>query len=144
MLVGVNRNSHNISDDKTISDVKSLPSPEDIVFEFKSANACGKLAVRNNKYILLADSTLHVSTTETFPKELDKIRRREYLNKGLIHLNRDNYLLYLLKKDLIFDSPDDAASMVAGLSIKNGMSVWKYNGSTLKDILDQQKTNSHD
>jgi len=94
----------------------------------KGADASGQST--NEGFVVLKDSCIANSTTNSFPKNWLKLRVN-LLNEGVIVEKNDKFIL---TKDYLFTSPSAAAAIVLGRSA-NGLTEWKLkDGRMLKAI----------
>lgn len=106
------------------------PTPDEIIYEYKTKDAAAKMAIRDGKYVLLSGSTLVKEHRKSFAPSIKKYRD-ELIKDGA--LNSHNEKLFIVVKDIPFNSSSYAADIVCGGSIA-GPIAWKYNGKTLKEI----------
>ncbi len=94
----------------------------------RGANASGQST--NEGFVVLKDSSIAISTTNSFPKNWLRLRD-ELLNDGII-TEKDEKLVF--SKDYLFTSPSAAAAIVMGRSA-NGLTEWKLkDGRILKAV----------
>ena len=94
----------------------------------RGANASGQST--NEGFVVLKDSSIATSTTNSFPKNWLRLRD-ELINVGIITEKEDKLIF---SKDYLFTSPSAAAAVVMGRSA-NGLTEWKLsNGRVLKSI----------
>ncbi len=94
----------------------------------RGANACGQST--NEGFVVLKDSSIAISTTNSFPKNWQKLREK-LINDNIITSQGDKLIF---SKDYLFTSPSAAAAIVMGRSA-NGLTEWKLSdGRILKAI----------
>lgn len=109
-------------------------SNTDIIYELKVKKANGRMVIKNGKYILLKGSTLQ-KKYGTRAKDSIKKSRQQLIDNGFISdYNED---LLITNEDIEFTSASYAANTVAGYNL-NGLDVWKYNNTPLKDISNEE------
>lgn len=110
-----------------VTDVKT--TGED-VYAMKYRDAEAKMVIKEGKYILLQGST---AVSKEAPAARDPLRakRKFFIDGGLMSVVDDK--TWIVNQNLEFDSASYAASIVAGLGV-NGLTAWKLNGKTLKEI----------
>jgi hypothetical protein len=92
--------------------------------------ASGKGLPSSSGFIVLKNSEISISTTNSFPDHFKKMRIR-LIEEGVI-VNKSDKLIF--DQDYEFSSPSTAAAIVEGRSA-NGMVEWKTDeGLTLKDF----------
>lgn len=94
----------------------------------RGANASGQST--NEGFVVLKDSSIATSITNSFPKNWLRLRD-ELLNNGIV-IEKDEKLVF--SKDHLFTSPSAAAAIVMGRSA-NGLTEWKLkDGRILKAV----------
>ncbi|MGB0895760.1 MAG: GIY-YIG nuclease family protein [Flavobacteriaceae bacterium] len=94
----------------------------------RGSDAKGQMT--NEGFVVLKDSEIATSITNSFPKNWTNIRQ-SLIDDGII-VPIDNKLIF--KKDYLFSSPSAAAAIVMGRSA-NGLTEWKLNdGRILKAV----------
>lgn len=106
------------------------PTSDEIIYGFTSKGAEAKMAIREGKYVLLSGSTVVKRHTKSYSPSVKKYRDA-LINDGA--LKSYNEEMYIVEKDIPFNSSSYAADIVCGGSIA-GPLAWKYNGKTLKDM----------
>ena len=103
---------------------------EAIIFECKSKGAHGKMLIRQDKYVLLADS---ITTKDVVPSAATWVSniRRNLLEKQI--LVEHDAAHFILTTDTEFKSASTAGSVVVGNNT-NGLRLWKHNGQSLADF----------
>lgn len=100
------------------------------IYTMKYRNAEARMIIEDGKYILLKGSNVVENETDSINGAIRK-KRRSYLEKGI--LVKDSTGNLLLTENLEFNSDSYAGSIVSGASV-NGMTTWKLNNKTLKEI----------
>jgi len=100
------------------------------IFELKVKNAFAKMAIINNKYVVLKGSTAVMDNRQSIPNVLVKLRQ-DLIDTGIM-LNNGNGL-YIFMQDATFNSPSYAASAIVG-GAANGRKLWKREGKMLKEF----------
>lgn len=94
----------------------------------RGANASGQWT--NEGFVVLKDSTIAKSTTNSFPKNWLRLRE-SLISEGIISEKEDQLIF---EKDYLFTSPSAAAAVVMGRSA-NGLTEWKLkDGRILKAV----------
>ncbi|HEA28956.1 MAG TPA: GIY-YIG nuclease family protein [Leeuwenhoekiella sp.] len=94
----------------------------------RGANAKGQMT--NEGFVVLKDSEIAISLTNSFPKNWITLRQ-SLIDDDIICLQNDKLIF---KEDYLFSSPSAAAAIVMGRSA-NGLSEWKLNnGRVLKAV----------
>lgn len=106
-----------------------IPTPDEIIYEYKVNGVTGKMAVRDGKYVLLSQSTIVKKHRPSANTGIKNYRKNLYDDNAL----EDNGDFYTVLKDIPFNSPSYAASIVCGGNAA-GPIKWKHNGKTLKDL----------
>lgn len=100
------------------------------VFELKNKKAIGKMAIMDNKYVVLKGSTAVLENRRSIPSAIAKLRK-DLFEAGIIINNGDGVFTFM--QDATFNSPSyAAAAIVAGAA--NGQKLWKYENKSLKEI----------
>jgi hypothetical protein len=82
-------------------------------------------------FVVFKDSVLRKKETKTFGENA-KQQRRDFLSDGTLEVLNDDS--YILKKDVVFNSPSRAGAVTSGRST-NGWTSWKTeDGKTLDEI----------
>ena len=110
------------------------------VFELKSNKALAKMAVIDNKYVVLKGSTAVLKDRPSNPPFLIKLRK-DLVNVGIMEDTGNG--LYTFVQDASFNSPSYAASAIVARSA-NGRVLWKIGDKTLNDIENEELGNVHD
>lgn len=110
------------------------------IFELKSNNAFAKMAIINNKYVVLKGSTSVMDNRPSIPTFIVKLRQ-DLIDTGIM-LNKENGF-YTFMQDATFNSPSYAASAIVG-GAANGRKLWKRDGKMLKEIEKEMTDNSVD
>jgi hypothetical protein len=100
------------------------------VFELKNKNVKGKMAIIDNKYVVLKGSTAVLQNRPSIPSFLVKLRQN-LVDAGIMVDKGDG--IYTFEKDAAFNSPSYAAAAIVG-GRANGRKMWKYEGKTLKEL----------
>ncbi|AJQ27933.1 GIY-YIG nuclease family protein [Pelosinus fermentans] len=100
------------------------------IFELKVKNVFAKMAIINNKYVVLKGSTSVMDNRPSIPNFLVKLRQ-DLVDTGIM-LNNGNGL-YIFMQDATFNSPSYAAAAIVG-GAANGRKLWKREGKMLKEI----------
>ena len=100
------------------------------IFELKNKNALGKMAIMDDKYVVLKGSTAVLENRRSVPNAIAKLRK-DLIETGIMVNNGDG--VYTFAQDATFNSPSyAAAAIVAGAA--NGQKIWKYGNRSLRDI----------
>ena len=110
-----------------VTDVKTT---DEEVYSMKYRDAEARMVIKDGKYILLQGSTA-VSKEAPAAKDPLRAKRKFFFDGGLVSVVDEK--TWLINQNLEFDSASYAASIVAGLGV-NGLTTWKLNGKTLKEI----------
>lgn len=112
---------------KTLSPEEQIENTFFIVAA-RGANAKGQLT--NEGFVVLKDSEIANSITNSFPKNWKSLRE-DFIEDGTIQQVGDKLIF---SKDCLFSSPSAAAAIVMGRSA-NGLTEWKLdNGRILKSV----------
>lgn len=106
---------------------------DEVIFNYITKGSDGKMAIREQNYVVLAGSTIvrkEVPSIPTFVRE----KREDCIKKGVLIRDLHNPELYLLQNDVNFDTSGQAASFVSANN-SSGLACWKYNNITLKEYL---------
>lgn len=107
------------------------------IFELKNKNALGKMAIMDNKYVVLKGSTAVLENRRSIPSAIIKLRR-ELVETGIMINKGDG--VYTFIQDAAFNSPSYAASaIVAGAA--NGQKLWKHDNKSLREIEEETMGN---
>lgn len=94
----------------------------------RGANATGQMT--NEGFVVLKDSEIATSLTNSFPHNLNQLRQSLIDERIIVQV--DNRFLF--REDYLFSSPSAAAGIVTGRS-SNGLTEWKLNdGRALKSV----------
>ena len=99
------------------------------IFELKNKNAFARMAVINNKYVVLKGSTAVRENRRSIAPFLVKLRQ-DLVDTGIM-IETDEEL-YTFMQDATFNSPSYAAAAIVG-GAANGRRLWKYNGKALRE-----------
>lgn len=99
------------------------------IFELKNRNAFARMAVINNKYVVLKGSTAVRENRRSIAPFLVKLRR-DLVDTGIMVETGEE--LYTFMQDATFNSPSYAAAAIVG-GAANGRRLWKYNGKALRE-----------
>jgi hypothetical protein len=110
------------------------------IFELKVKNAFAKMAIINNKYVVLKGSTAVMDNRPSIPNVLVKLRQ-DLVDTGIMFNNGNG--CYIFMQDATFNSPSYAASAIVG-GAANGRKLWKREGKMLKEIDKEMADNSEE
>lgn len=113
-----------------IPSVKTNAQQNVDAYTMKIKNAEAKMLITEGKYVLLKGSTVVLKETNA-AKEPLILRRKSLLENNMLSII-DNELM-IVNDNLEFNSASQAGSVVAGIGV-NGLTAWKLNGKTLKEI----------
>ncbi|TCL36804.1 uncharacterized protein DUF4357 [Anaerospora hongkongensis] len=99
------------------------------IFELKNKNAFARMAVINNKYVVLKGSTAVRENRRSIAPFLVKLRQ-DLVDTGIMVETDEE--LYTFMQDATFNSPSYAAAAIVG-GAANGRRLWKYNGKALRE-----------
>lgn len=102
----------------------------EMVFELRNKGASARMAIIDNKYVILKESTAVRENRRSIPPSLVKLRQ-DLVLAGILVAAGDG--LYRFTQDATFSSPSYAASAIVG-GAANGRELWKYNGKALRDL----------
>ena len=100
------------------------------VYELKNKKTLAKMAVIDNKYVVLKGSTAVLKDRPSSAPFIIKLRT-DLVDAGIMEDKGDG--LYTFVQDASFNSPSYAASAIVGGS-ENGRAMWKIEDKSLKDI----------
>jgi len=100
------------------------------VFEMKNKSAVARMAIINNKYVILKESTAVRENRRSIPNFIVRLRQ-DLVNAGILVEHGED--LYIFMQDATFNSPSYAAAAIVG-GAANGRKLWKYEGKALKEI----------
>lgn len=106
---------------------------DEVIFNFTTKGSYGKMAIREQNYVVLAGSTIVRKEVPSIPAFVRE-KREECINNGILILDSKNPELFILQKDVEFDTSARAASFVSANNA-SGSASWKYNNITLKEYL---------
>lgn len=106
---------------------------EEVIFNYITKGSYGKMAIREQNYVVLAGSTIVRKEVPSIPTFVSK-KREDCIKKGVLIRDLHNPELYLLQNDVNFDTSGQAASFVSANN-SSGLACWKYNNITLKEYL---------
>ncbi|SMD14507.1 GIY-YIG nuclease family protein [Sporomusa malonica] len=122
-----------ILEPRTLAETSTVSSEK--IFELTPKNAFAKMAIINNKYVVLKGSTAVLDNRPSIPSFIIKLRQ-DLVATGIMADNGDG--LYAFTQDATFNSPSYAAAAIVG-GAANGRKLWKWEGKTLKE-LDKEAT----
>lgn len=99
------------------------------IFELKNKKAFARMAVINNKYVVLKGSTAVRENRRSIVPFLVKLRQ-DLVDTGIMVETGEE--LYTFMQDATFNSPSYAAAAIVG-GAANGRRLWKYNGKALRE-----------
>jgi len=100
------------------------------VFELKNKKAIGKMAIMENKYVVLKGSTAVLENRQSIPSSIAKLRA-DLIETGIMVNKGDG--VYTFLQDATFNSPSYAATAIVG-GAANGQKLWKHEGKALREI----------
>lgn len=109
---------------KVTSNVNEL----DNIFEFATKNAFAKMAIIDNKYVVLKGSTALLDNRPSSSESLIKMRQ-DLITRGIMINKGDGVFTFI--EDAQFNSPSYAAAAIVGGNV-NGRISWKIGSKTLK------------
>lgn len=110
------------------------------VFQLKIKNIVAKMAIINNKYVVLKGSTSVMDNRPSIPNVLVKLRQ-ELIETGIMVNNGND--CYTFMQDATFNSPSYAAAAIVG-GAANGRKLWKREGKMLKELDIEMTDNDED
>ncbi len=99
------------------------------IFELKNKKSFARMAVINNKYVVLKGSTAVRENRRSIVPFLVKLRQ-DLVDTGIMVKTDEE--LYTFMQDATFNSPSYAAAAIVG-GAANGRRLWKYNGKALRE-----------
>lgn len=105
----------------------------DIIYEMSVKGTVAKMVIKNGKYVLLKDSLLASKNSSKAKSYIRKLRQ-DLKDNGLVAVHTND--LWIAVDNIEFSSASYAANAVAGYNL-NGLTTWKHQGKTLKDILSE-------
>lgn len=99
------------------------------IFELKNKKAFARMAVINNKYVVLKGSTAVRENRRSIVPFLVKLRQ-DLVDTGIMVETGEE--LYTFMQDATFNSPSYAAAAIVG-GAANGRRLWKYSGKALRE-----------
>lgn len=110
------------------------------IFDLKNKNALAKMAIINNKYVVLKGSTSVLDNRPSIPNLIVKLRQ-DLVDTGIVLNNGNGF--YTFMQDATFNSPSSAAAVIVG-GAANGRKLWKHEGKMLKEIDKEMTDNGED
>jgi hypothetical protein len=118
----------NFLESRTLAGIESMLPTR--VFELMNKNATGKMAIIDNKYVVLKGSTAVLKNRPSIPSFLVKLRQ-SLVDTGIVVDKGDG--VYTFEKNATFNSPSYAAVAIVG-GRANGRKLWKHKGKSLNEI----------
>lgn len=110
--------------------IESDNTPISKVYELKNKKAIGKMAIMDNKYVILKGSTAVLENRKSIPPAIAKLRK-DLVETGIMVNKGDG--VFTFTQDATFNSPSYAAAAIVG-GAANGQKMWKYENKSLKEI----------
>lgn len=108
----------------------SMDAFHEIVFELKNKKAIGKMAIIENKCVVLKGSTAVLENRQSITSPIAKLRA-DLIETGIMVNKGDG--VYTFLQDATFNSPSHAATAIVG-GTANGRQEWKHNGKCLSEV----------